>query len=195
AAVTSLVQVSFVGLLGLTSTPKRSADGRSSRSNPNPFAPSSVIKKFTPVALPPGRAKLATRPSLTGSSLMLNTTGIVLVASFTASAATGLPGVAITVSDQIGYQVRQPIVLALCEAILDRDVLTLNEARVVQTLPKSRHEVRDRGRRTGVQPPDDRNRCLLRARRERPRGCRAAEQRDDLAPLHSITSSARASTL
>jgi hypothetical protein len=35
----------------------------------------------------------------------------------------------------------------------------------------------------------------LRARRERPRGCRAAEQRDELAPSHSITSSARASRL
>src|SRR5262245_38270383 len=36
---------------------------------------------------------------------------------------------------------------------------------------------------------------LLRMRRERPRrGC-AAEQRDELAPLHSITSSARASKL
>src|SRR5262245_5799186 len=35
---------------------------------------------------------------------------------------------------------------------------------------------------------------LLRARRERPRGC-AAEQRDELAALHSITSSARASTV
>src|SRR5262249_37767240 len=35
---------------------------------------------------------------------------------------------------------------------------------------------------------------LLRARRERPRGCRAAKQRDELAPPHSITSSARAST-
>src|SRR5262249_8834865 len=34
---------------------------------------------------------------------------------------------------------------------------------------------------------------LLRARRERPRCCRAAEQRDELAPFHSITSSARAS--
>src|SRR6516164_5806908 len=36
--------------------------------------------------------------------------------------------------------------------------------------------------------------ALVRARRERPRG-RAAEQRDELAPLHSITSSARASTV
>src|SRR6516165_10098503 len=34
---------------------------------------------------------------------------------------------------------------------------------------------------------------LLRARYERPRGCRAAEQRDERAPFHSITSSARAS--
>jgi hypothetical protein len=35
---------------------------------------------------------------------------------------------------------------------------------------------------------------LLRARRERP--CRrAAEQRDDVAPVHSITSSARASSI
>ena len=35
---------------------------------------------------------------------------------------------------------------------------------------------------------------LLRARRERPRSRRAAEQRDELAALHSITSSARASS-
>src|SRR6516164_287186 len=32
---------------------------------------------------------------------------------------------------------------------------------------------------------------LLRARRERPRCCRAAEQRDEIAAPHSITSSAR----
>src|SRR5262245_48199728 len=38
-------------------------------------------------------------------------------------------------------------------------------------------------------------RRLLRARRERPTCCRAAEERDEFAPLHySITSSARAST-
>ena len=37
--------------------------------------------------------------------------------------------------------------------------------------------------------------ALLRARRERPRSRRAAEQRDELAPLHSITSSARASSV
>jgi hypothetical protein len=31
----------------------------------------------------------------------------------------------------------------------------------------------------------------LRVSRERPRGCGAAEERDERAPLHSITSSAR----
>jgi hypothetical protein len=40
---------------------------------------------------------------------------------------------------------------------------------------------------------------VLRARRQRPRRCRASEQRDELAPLHllahSITSSARAITV
>src|SRR5215831_14177722 len=36
---------------------------------------------------------------------------------------------------------------------------------------------------------------LLRVRRERPRGRRAAEQSDELAALHAITSSARASTV
>jgi hypothetical protein len=36
---------------------------------------------------------------------------------------------------------------------------------------------------------------LLRARRKRPCSRHAAEQRDELAPLHSITSSARASSV
>jgi hypothetical protein len=44
--------------------------------------------------------------------------------------------------------------------------------------------------------PDGRElRWLLRTRRERPRRCRAAEERDELAALHSITSSAIESRL
>src|SRR5262249_28515993 len=45
--------------------------------------------------------------------------------------------------------------------------------------------------RPNVDEADDRHRRLLRARRERPGGRRTAEQCDELAPLHSITSSAR----
>src|SRR5215813_2026944 len=47
----------------------------------------------------------------------------------------------------------------------------------------------------GQAKPCDGNRRLLRARRQRPRGRRAAEQSNELAALHSITSSARASSV
>src|SRR5262245_48308631 len=45
-----------------------------------------------------------------------------------------------------------------------------------------------------IEKPDHWHRRLLRPRRERPRR-RAAEQRDERAALHSITSSARASSI
>jgi hypothetical protein len=45
-----------------------------------------------------------------------------------------------------------------------------------------------------AEEPDHRHRRLLRPRRERPGRRRAAEQRDELAALHSITSSARPSS-
>ena len=51
-----------------------------------------------------------------------------------------------------------------------------------------------RGRADAKEPDGRPLRRLLRARRERPRRRRAAEQRDELAPFHSITSSARASS-
>jgi hypothetical protein len=41
----------------------------------------SVVKNVTPVTLPPGRLRLATRPCLTGSPLAVNTIGIVWVAA------------------------------------------------------------------------------------------------------------------
>jgi hypothetical protein len=45
----------------------------------------------TPVRLPPGRGKLATRPASTGSMPVSKTIGIVEVASFAASAEGMLP--------------------------------------------------------------------------------------------------------
>src|SRR5205807_5719091 len=52
-----------------------------------------------------------------------------------------------------------------------------------------------RSRRYTAEEPDRRHRRLLRARRKRPRDRRAAKQRDELASFHSITSSARASSV
>src|SRR5262249_42342745 len=62
-------------------------------------------------------------------------------------------------------------------------------------LPKCTHPVRKPLSRCGGEKPDHRHRRLLRARRERPRGSRAADERYELAALHSITSSARASSV
>src|SRR5262249_46400905 len=97
-------------------------------------------------------------------------------------------------ADQIGRQFLHPIVLTLRPAIFDRNVLTFHKARLVEPLPERRQEGPEVLERTKTEEPDHRHR-LLRARHQRP-GSRTAEQRDDLAPLHhSITSSARASTL
>src|SRR5262249_46186600 len=62
-----------------------------SRRRPSRFAANSAVKKLMPVALPAGRARLATRPSLTGSSPTPKTMGIVVVAALAASAAGVVP--------------------------------------------------------------------------------------------------------
>jgi hypothetical protein len=46
------------------------------------------------------------------------------------------------------------------------------------------------GRRIGAEEPDHRHRVLLRPRHERPRSRCTTNKRDELAPFHSITSSA-----
>src|SRR5262249_40089902 len=67
--------------LGSTSTPTRTAPGCNSCNNPSCFAPSSAVTNATPVTLLPGRLRLATRPSLTGSAPLAKTIGIVVVAA------------------------------------------------------------------------------------------------------------------
>src|SRR5262249_19014618 len=76
----------------------------------------------------------------------------------------------------------------------------LDEARLLEALPKCAHTLRIAVRRYCAKESDHRRFWLLRlrrgpllrARRERPYHCHAAEQRDELASLHhSITSSAR----
>src|SRR5262249_17611948 len=83
----SLRVASDEGPLGLISTAMRVAEGSSSRTSSKCFATSSALKMLMPVRLPPGRARLGTRPSLTGSSATEKTMGIVVVASFAAEAA------------------------------------------------------------------------------------------------------------
>src|SRR6516162_5723997 len=80
-------------------------------------------------------------------------------------------------------------------AIFDRHVAAFDEAGLAQAFA----ECSDIGSPPGwcftVEKPNYRHRRLLRARRQRPRHRRAAEQRDELAAFHSITSSASASNV
>src|SRR5262245_38112419 len=89
---------------------------------------------------------------------------------------------------------RQSLVSAFRPAILDRHVLAVYVAGLLQSLAKRDCVKRIPLRRCAVEESDHRHRRLLCPRRLRPRS-RAAEQRDELAPFHSITSSASASNL
>src|SRR5262249_30015595 len=97
--------------------------------------------------------------------------------------------------NQIGYQCRQSVVLPLRPPPFDRYVAALDVTGSAQPLAKCGDgpRVATLGR-SGVDEPDHRRRRLLRARRERPRR-RAAEQRDEATAVHSITSSAMATSL
>jgi len=71
---------------GFTSRAMTPACGTSSESSSRRFGVSSSASKLTPVRLPPGLARLATRPSSTASAPILKTIGIVEVALFAANA-------------------------------------------------------------------------------------------------------------
>ena len=75
-----------IGMVGINQQSDARNGGTSSCSKPSCFAATSETKKCTPVALPPGRARLATSPSFTGSSVAPNTMGMVAVAAFAARA-------------------------------------------------------------------------------------------------------------
>src|SRR6266545_788500 len=81
-------------------------------------------------------------------------------------------------------------------SILDGDGATFDPTKLSQPLDKSSYPLARSQTRGRSQEPDGRQLAsLLCARRERPRNRCAAEQRDELAPPHSITSSARASSV
>src|SRR5215831_18502298 len=60
------------------------------------FAPNASVARFAPVTFPPGRLRLAIRPSFTASEPPAKTIGIVEVAAFAASVDTSPPIAAIT---------------------------------------------------------------------------------------------------
>src|SRR5262245_22859812 len=92
---------------------------------------------------------------------------------------------------KLGRDLRKALLASLGPAVLDRDTTTVDPTKFAQSLHKLGHPFASGRTRVRAQEPDGRHlRWLLRPRCERPRR-RAAEQRDKLAPPHSITSSAR----
>ena len=127
-------------------------------------------RMLKPVRLPPGRARLATRPAATGSLPTMKTIGIVEVAFFAASA----EGVAAArhdhvdlAADEIGGQCGQPIIATLRPAVFDRHILSLDIAGFAQSLAE-RGERRSRSGRAAAEVADHRHRLLLRAEGARP---------------------------
>src|SRR5262249_4950101 len=94
---------------------------------------------------------------------------------------------------ELGPDLSEALAAAFRPAILDRDRAAFDPAQFAQSLDKRGDPKAPGRKRACTQESDSRQLSrLLRARRERPRGDRAAEQRDEVVPFHhSITLSAR----
>src|SRR5262249_43694380 len=94
---------------------------------------------------------------------------------------------------KIGGHPRQCIITISNPAVFDRYVLTLDITHVGKPAAKRCIETHRGGLGEAAKIADHWHRLRLRARRERPSGRRATDERDELAPsYHSITLSARA---
>src|SRR5262249_52428977 len=144
-----------------------------------------------PVIFPAGLFKLLTRPSLIGSMLVVKTIGIVSGHGLGCDRRRSIRGNHCHPSaNEVSRQRRQPIIMALCPPELDRNVLAFDIAGLRKAATETGHEWFVLLGRCRIEEPDPRHRRLLRPRRERPSRRSAAEECDELAARHSITSSA-----
>src|SRR5215831_13568656 len=99
-------------------------------------------------------------------------------------------------ADEFGGEVTQLLIATFRPSKRDQQILSLDKSGFTQAAAERRDHVGRLAGRAAAEKPDHGHRRLLRARRERPGSRRAAKQRDELAALHhSITSSARASSM
>ena len=97
--------------------------------------------------MPPGRARLATKPAPTGSPTLAITMGMVVVALFAANAdwrpcdhdQINLK------TNQVRRKLRQALMLLLGKPVLDGDILSLNPSKLAQLLPERVQEDRATG--------------------------------------------------
>jgi hypothetical protein len=148
-------------------TATREIFGRSSRSSSTRLATSSVESDVTPVTLPPGRPRLSTSPSFTGSAPVAMTMGIVAVA-FLAAWADSLPPVTRTSTRSRTNSAAKPGSRSLrpCAQRASKRMLRPSTypnswsacRRAVHHLPEGRPPVEtDRVRRAVIEGPDKRD--------------------------------------
>src|SRR5262245_16163337 len=157
-----------------------------------------------PVALPPGRDRLSTIPAPTGSGTntkMIGTGAGDVLQGCCCFRANGQNYIW-RQRDQLRCVFASALGVSQGRASVDLQVLSNTPPQVLQSLleclhPRSR--LRVGLREVGEHAHTAHSLALLRARRERPYHRRTAEYRNEVAPLHlrghSITSSARASTV
>src|SRR6516162_3261297 len=113
--------------------------GTNSCSSASALAPSSELTALKPVTLPPGRLRLATSPSCTGSLEVPKTIGMLVVAAL-AARADNTPGDTITATRSLTRSAASAGSRSTWfppPAIFDHQVLAFNVAGLVQTLPEA----------------------------------------------------------
>ena len=155
-----------------------------------------------PVALPPGRARLSTKPAPTGSTVPTNTIGTVWVACNNAPTADG-PEVRITSGASVANSAACLLISASLGVVQRASIRTFRpmvqpkSASACRNAPKRARNSASSVKSTPIRRM--RSGCCARATREgsrekRPRR-RAAKSCDELPPVHSITSSAVANSV
>ncbi len=174
-------------------TPIKGAAGTSSRTSSSRFVNNSDVSQATPVALPPGRLRLATSPNLTGSSPARKTSGIVALALRTPSAEP-MPPVTMTDAPREMRSVASAGSRSNCPSAQRYSMTTFWPS----TKPTSARPLRNEIRRLRypLSAPLLRNPMtgvvtVARALRAAMLG-RTADERNEFAPPHSNTSLARA---
>jgi hypothetical protein len=173
---------------------KRRRSGRSSRNSSSRLPARIGLWIDSPVTLAPGRLRLATRPSRTGRFRSRTRSG-----SSWSRPLRHVPHPLCRQSRRLagepGRRSAPTIGRDYCLPSRARSPRSaLRRSRLHSSPSETRHEMRHVGERPAAHEADHRHGRLLRPRRERP--ChRAAEQRHELPTRHSMTSSARASSV
>ena len=177
--------------IGLRQSARRSDQwdavlGTTSRRISSRFGNTCTFRLVTPVRFPPGRARLPTSPVAIGSAPISKTIGIVGVAGFAASAAGAPPGATITATGRAANSAASDGNLSCWPSAQRNSIATFRPSaypasprpwrKALTRLANAAGDPAPRYPITGVAG------CCARAASGHA-GCRAAEERDELAPF------------